>query len=224
MPGLARFAIVCLAAASVATPALAQECLEDLAAIDAQNVGIRQHLSDQELRGFRMLRHAARFLTQNEREEGCEELVETYNEMIRDRRQQLVDEGLMVELDEQERVSQLQTAPRVAELERPLSAGNIIGSDLRNLQNEDLGDITDIVIGPESGGITHVLVEHGGFLGLGEDLIAVPLQTLRVADNGNTFVLDMTRERFEEAPKAGEGDVTKEGWLEQNDSYFQAAQ
>ena len=206
------------------TPALADECLEDLAAIDAQHVGIRQHLSEPEERGLTTLRQAARFLIQNEREDACEELVEAYHEIVRERREELVEQGLMVELGEQERVEQLQAAPPVTSLDRPLSAGNIIGSDLRNLQNEDLGDIADIVIGPGSGDITHVLVERGGFLGLGEDRIAVPLQSLRVTDNGSTFVLDMTSERFEEAPKVGDGNLTKKDWLEQNDSYFAAAQ
>lgn len=205
-------------------PAIAQECLEDMAAVDSQNVGLREHLSEQELRGYTTVRQAARFLAQNEREEACEDLAETYAVMIRDRREDLVEEGLMVDLDQQERVDQLTAAPRVTELDRPLSAGAIIGSDIRNLQNEDLGDITDIVIGPDSGSISHVLVESGGFLGMGEDLVAVPLQALRVADNGNTFVLDMTRERFEEAPKVEKGSVAEQGWLDQNDGYFMAKQ
>ena len=212
------------AAVTLAAPALADECLEDLAAVDSENVGIRQHLSDQELRGYTTLRQAARFLMQNEREDACEELVETYNEMVLERREELVDEGLMVDLDEQQRIDQLTSAPMVSELDRPLSAGNIIGSDLRNFRNVDLGDITDIVIGPESGDITHVLVESGGFLGLGEDIVAVPLPSLRIADNGNTFVLDMAEERFEEAPEVETDNITDEGWLDQNDSYYTSAQ
>jgi sporulation protein YlmC with PRC-barrel domain len=217
-------AVLFAGVAIVGSPALAQECLEDMAAVDSQNVGLREHLSEQELRGYTTIRQAARFLTQNGREDACEELAETYAVMVRDRREELVEEGLMVELGEQERVDQLEAAPRVAELERPLSAGAIIGSDIRNLQNEDLGDITDVVIAPDSGGISHVLVESGGFLGMGENVVAVPLQALRVADNGSTFVLDMTRERFEEAPKVEEGSVGEQGWLDENDGYFMAKQ
>lgn len=219
-PVVAGFATVM----TLTLPAAAQECLEDLAAVDAQNVGIREHLSEQELRGYTTLRQAARFLMQNEREEACEELAETYAAMVSERRETLVDEGLMVEMGEQERVDQLRAAPRASELEQPLSAGRIIDSDVRNLQNEDLGDVTDVVISPKSGGITHVLVERGGFLGLGEDIVAVPLEAMRVADNGRTFVLDITRERFEEAPKVEEGNVADEKFLAENDTYFRSAQ
>ena len=160
---------------------------------------------------------------QNEREEACEELSETYVEMISERREALVDEGLMVEVDEQQRVDQLTNAPKVSELERSLSAGNMIGSDLRNYENQDLGDIIDVVIEPGSGNISHVLVESGGFLGLGEDVVAVPLQALRVTDNGNTFVIDMARDRFDEAPEVDEATLGEEGWAVENDSYFQVA-
>lgn len=217
-------AAMALAGIVVSGPALAQECLEDLAAVDSQNVGIREHLSEQERRGYTTIRQAARFLVQNDREDACEELAETYAAMVRDRREALVEEGLMVDVGEQERVDQLKAAPSVADLGRPLSAGNIIGSDVRNLQNEDLGDVTDVVIGSGSGTISHILVESGGFLGLGEDIVAVPMQALKVADNGSTFVLDITRERFQEAPKVEEGSLTEQAWLDENDGYFTSAQ
>jgi hypothetical protein len=189
-----RTAAFCLGGVLFAgSPAVAQECVEEMSAVDAENVGMRQHLSEQELRGFTTLRQAARFLSQNEREDACEELSETYAEMVSERREQLVDEGQMVEIDEQERIDQLKEAPMVSELDQPLSAGRIIGSDLRNLKNDDLG-------------------------------AAVPLQTLRIADNGNTFVLDMASERFEEAPTLEDAQTAGEDWLQQNDSYYEAAQ
>jgi hypothetical protein len=202
------------------------ECVKTLAEYDATRTSMNEHLSDHELRGFAVLRNAVQFLAQNEREDACEELVETYGRMLAERRESLVEEGLMVEADEQERAERLRAAPKVSDLKRPLRAGEIIGGDLVNLMNENLGDIEDVVIDPESGSISHVLVETGGFLGLGEDVVAVPLQALAVTDNINTFILDMTAERFAEAPEveADAIDKVKDAkWQEQNDAYYLAA-
>lgn len=226
----ASFGLGSAVAIAVAPPTGAQaqsECIETLASYDAMRHGMNQHLSDHELRGFGLLRSSAEFLAQNEREDACEELVEAYGEMIADRRQALVDEGLMVEVEEQERVDQLQAAPKVSEVGQPLRAGEIIGNDLRNTMNEGLGDIEDVVFDPETGGISHVLVETGGFLGLGEKTVAVPLEALSVTDNMNTFVLDMSTERFAEAPTVDDDDMTKvqeTEWQEQNDRYYLAAE
>lgn len=218
-----------IAFGGVAAPAGAQaesECLQTLAEFDATRHNMNEHLSDHELRGFAVLRNAAEFLAQREREDGCEELVETYGEMLAERRETLVEEGLMVEAGEQERVEQLGAAPKMSELERPLRAGEIIGGDLVNLMNEDLGDIQEVIIDSKSGSISHVLVESGGFLGLGEDVVAVPLQALSVTDNMNTFVIDMPAERFAEAPKVEANAIDKvqdAEWQEQNDAYYLAA-
>src|SRR5918995_1739288 len=86
-------------------------------------------------------------------------------------------------------------------LERPLRAGDIIGSSLRNTQDQYLGEISDVVFDPNSHEITHALVEKGGFLGLGQEVVAVPMTALRVTDDLEIFVVDMTKERFAEAPR-----------------------
>lgn len=217
-----------LALGGVPAPAGAQpdaECLETLAEYDSVRTSMNQHLSDHELRGFGVVRDAVRFLAESEREEVCEELAETYGDMLAERRDTLVEEGLMVEAGQQERVEQLRAAPKVSELERPLRAGEMIGGDLLNLMNEDLGDIEDVIIDPQSGNISHVLVESGGFLGLGGKMVAVPLQALAVADNMNTFIIDMRAERFAEAPKVEANAIDKvqdAAWQEQNDAYYLA--
>lgn len=207
-------------------PAFAQldsDCLEEMAAVEAAHLGVLEHLSSFELRSLATLRNAGRVLARYEREDTCEELAETMGEILSERREELIEAGLMVEVDDQARIEQLETAPKVDQLVAPLRAGNIIGGALRNTRDQYLGEIDDVVFDPDGSRITHALVEVGGFLGIGEDIVAVPLSALRVTDSMNTYVVDMTKERFEEAPRL-EGDMIGQtdnlDWREKNDMYF----
>jgi sporulation protein YlmC with PRC-barrel domain len=203
------------------------ECLQDLADVESTHLGVLEHMSSFELRGLSTLRNAARVLVRNEKEDACEELVEAASEILEDRRAELVDAGLMVEVGDQDRLAQLQKASRVQDLVVPLRAGDVIGAPLHNTENRYLGEISDVVFDPDGRQMTHALVEVGGFLGLGGEIVAVPMNALRVTDNQSTFVLKMTAERFEAAPRLeGEALETVDDldWREQNDLYYTLAE
>lgn len=207
----------------MAAPALAQtdsQCLRDLAEIEARQVGVMEHMGSFERRSLSTLRNAVHVLARTGHDDACEEVVEAADEILGARRDELVEAGVMVDVDDQERVTQLESAPQVTELEQPLRAGEMIGESLRNTQDEYLGQISDVVFDPNGNQITHVLVEVGGFLGLGQDVVAVPLSALRVTDERNTYVIALTPERLEEAPRV-EGDTLQEpDWQQENDLYY----
>ena len=211
-------------------PASAQtdaECLRELAEIESAHLGVLEHMSAFELRSLSTLRNAARVLVRNDQEEACEELVEAVGEILKERREELVDAGLMVEVGDQERLARLENAPLVDQQVAPLRAGDLIGSALRNTQDEYLGEISDVVFDPEGRTMTHALVEVGGFLGLGEEIVAVPLDIMRVTEDMNTFVIDMTQARFEEAPRIERDQLQQVDdldWREQNDMYYALAE
>jgi sporulation protein YlmC with PRC-barrel domain len=189
----------------LAGPALAQadsECLRDLADIEARQVGVMEHLGSFERRSLSTLRNAANVLVRTGHDDACEEVVEAVEEILGERRDELVETGVMVDVDDQERVNQLESAPKVTALEQPLRAGDMIGKSLRNTRDEYLGEISDVVFDPEGGSITHALVEIGGFLGLGEDVVAVPLSALQVTDDHSTYIIARTPERLDEAPRS----------------------
>lgn len=210
-------------------PAVAQpeaECLQDLAEVEARHLGVLEHMGSFELRGLSTLRNAARVLVRHDKEDACEELVEAVGEMLEERRDALVESGVMVEVDDQDQIERLRNASRIRDLVVPLRAGHLIGAALRNMEDQYLGEISDVVFDPEGRQITHALVEVGGFLGLGEDIVAVPLAALRVTDDMSTFVLDMNEERFDEAPRLEEERldlVDDVAWREQNDLYYNLA-
>jgi putative membrane protein len=68
------------------------------------------------------------------------------------------------------------------------SATHIMGSDLLGTtvygaNNENIGEIDDIVL-ERDGGIAAVVVGVGGFLGLGEKNVAIPFQALEIQEQG----------------------------------------
>jgi sporulation protein YlmC with PRC-barrel domain len=61
-----------------------------------------------------------------------------------------------------------------------LTASSIIGDEVLNHEEEKLGKINDIMIDLTSGKIEYIIIELGGFLGIGEKYFALPFALLHV--------------------------------------------
>ncbi len=70
-------------------------------------------------------------------------------------------------------------------------ASALIGQSVRNAANETVGDINDIVLSSD-GSIEHVLVGVGGFLGLGEKVVALKFDELSFIKNADGSYLIST--------------------------------
>jgi sporulation protein YlmC with PRC-barrel domain len=81
-----------------------------------------------------------------------------------------------------------------------MRASEAIGETVINAQGEDLGEIADIVLDAESGQIRYVVLSFGGFLGMGDKLFAIPWNSFKYVPGEKLYVLDMDRERLENAP------------------------
>jgi sporulation protein YlmC with PRC-barrel domain len=80
-------------------------------------------------------------------------------------------------------------------------ADHMIGKDVTNPQNEDLGNISDIVIDRDTGYSSLVLMETDtGFLGMGDKVVAIPYKALKPSQTGESLVLNIDKERLEKAP------------------------
>lgn len=82
----------------------------------------------------------------------------------------------------------------------PVKASSIIGTDVVSPVGDNLGDIKEVVIDPNTGKIAYAVVSFGGFLGMGEKLFAVPFSAIEYVPAKNEYVLDITKERLEAAP------------------------
>ena len=61
-----------------------------------------------------------------------------------------------------------------------LTASSIKGDKVENRQEQNIGKIKDIMINLNDGKIEYMVVEFGGFLGIGEKLFAIPFSKLRL--------------------------------------------
>jgi len=152
------------------------------------------------------LMRAGYVLARTGHDQACQQVAQTveqignnYEQMVRN---DDVDDAGMAEW----RQTYLADATPVEQLNQPLHVEQIIGSDLRNRRDEDLGDIEDVVIGPD-GRIRYAIVSSGGFIGLGEEQVPVPWNKLSVtaAPYRDTFVMDVSQQAFEDAPTLGNG-------------------
>jgi sporulation protein YlmC with PRC-barrel domain len=83
---------------------------------------------------------------------------------------------------------------------RLMGADTLMGEDVYNRQEEDLGDIKEIMIDMQSGRISYAVLSFGGILGMGDKLFAVPWQALQLDTVNKRFILDVAKERLENAP------------------------
>ena len=84
-----------------------------------------------------------------------------------------------------------------------MPASEIKGTHVKNLQNEDLGEIEEVLLDPNTGQVKFAVLEVGGFLGLGSTKVAVPWSAFQLTQEGNKprWVLDADKEKLKNAPK-----------------------
>jgi sporulation protein YlmC with PRC-barrel domain len=96
-------------------------------------------------------------------------------------------------------------------------ADSIIGSPVHNLQDDRIGRVNDLIVDLPAGRVAEVVVATGGFLGMGDELSAVPPQSFRQGNEPNTLVLDTTKEALSSAPHFKSSE-----WPDLNDTNYMA--
>jgi len=94
---------------------------------------------------------------------------------------------------------------------RYLTAKTIIGDRVFNGTGETLGLIKDVMLNINDGRIEYVVIEFGGFLGIGEKYFAVPFKALTLDTSRHAFILHQKKEVLENAPG-----FDKDHWPETN--------
>jgi sporulation protein YlmC with PRC-barrel domain len=86
-------------------------------------------------------------------------------------------------------------------LGRVNNAGDMLGQPLRNLSNEKLGRIEEVLVDVESGRILEVIVSMGGVKGFGNHPVAVLPGAISRETNKGVFQLSVAREKVKGAPQ-----------------------
>ena len=93
-----------------------------------------------------------------------------------------------------------------------MGADTLIGDSVVNAQEEELGDIKEIMLDMQTGQVAYAVLAFGGFLGVGEKLFAVPWQALHLDTVNKRMVLDVDKERLKNAPG-----FDKDAWPDMSD-------
>jgi hypothetical protein len=93
---------------------------------------------------------------------------------------------------------QEQPDPSMAQ-EQPsmVSIDEVLGSSVVNENGEEVGKIEDLVVKDEA---HYAVLSVGGFLGLGEKNVAIPLDELKLGEDQSYLMSTETEEQLEELP------------------------
>jgi sporulation protein YlmC with PRC-barrel domain len=96
-----------------------------------------------------------------------------------------------------------------------LTATSIIGDKVLSVTEESMGAIKDIMIDVHVGKIEYVVIELGGFLGMGEKFFAIPYSLLSVDAKNQTFIFSGDVAKLKNAPG-----FDKDHWPKTNSHEF----
>lgn len=166
---------------------------------------------------------AASVLARRGNEQACQavlaELGQVYGQRVAQLRQAGIEPGQVISW----RQRLILAAQPVTQMGRALSIDDLGGTDVRNPQDERLGSVNDLVLNPNTGTVSHVIIARGGFLGIGRDYIAVPWQHFRATPGLNALVLNVPKDAIEKAPQVDPdmGSAAFEQARPQIDQYWQ---
>ena len=125
---------------------------------------------------------------------------------VQEKQQQLQEKQLevkekQIELNQERQKEAIErTQESNKSMQQVSRASKIIGTKVKNPNDENLGDIKDLVIDPESGQVVYGVVSFGGVLGMGDKLFAIPWDALRWNPDKKYYVLDLDKDTLKKAP------------------------
>jgi len=79
-------------------------------------------------------------------------------------------------------------------------ASKLLGMSVKNLQDEKLGKVENMLVDVAAGRIVVVIISSGGLMGIGDDLTAIPPTALRFTPGQDALRLDVSKDRLANSP------------------------
>jgi sporulation protein YlmC with PRC-barrel domain len=115
--------------------------------------------------------------------------------------------------------------PNAGMTDMNLLASTLLGKEVDNLNDEELGSIEDLLIDLNTGNILFATVEHGGFLDIGDSDFPVPLTAMQWGAESDEMIVSISPEMLETFPDIDSewpGDFA-EGWHTDLDTFWSGA-
>ena len=89
----------------------------------------------------------------------------------------------------------------VTDIASGMRVSELMDADIKNDEGETIGEVSDAIVSP-SDKLTYAIIGVGGFLGLGERMVAVPVDMLLRGEEEDELVLQgATKETLESLPE-----------------------
>ena len=103
---------------------------------------------------------------------------------------------------------QIAAAQPVTSKNTSFRSDELLGTEVRDPQNEALGSVDDLVMSPQTGQIAYLVIARGGIFGFDEKYVPVPWGDFMVTPNMNLLVLNTTKGVMEAAPQVSHSQFT----------------
>lgn len=106
----------------------------------------------------------------------------------------------------------------------PQEASDLIGMEVRNLADEKLGKVEDLVVNLGTGRASYVILSTGGVFGVGAEQVVVPAKRFSYRADDKKLVLDADKELLKNAPaydKERMPDWNNDEWNTKVEEYFE---
>ena len=103
-----------------------------------------------------------------------------------------------------------------------MGADTLIGDEVYNHNDEELGDIKEIMLDMRTGQIAYAVLSFGGILGMGDKLFAVPWERLTLDTVNKRFLLNVDKSQLKDAPgfdKNNWPDMGSDAWNQQMEAF-----
>lgn len=167
-------------------------------------------------RTARSLRDAALVLAETGRTEACLAVVDSLEAVLMEG----TGDAATAERDIaalQELMAESQSVDR---LTVQIRASRLMEGEVVSTDGDDMGEIEDVILS-STDGRRWVLVETGGFWGMGEDYVPIALSRLHMIDD-ETYAVQIGSDLFDQAPRFNDDEIAgASGWADEADSWWE---